>query len=116
MGDITLRDLLELRTGITNDVRHDVEAMEKRVCERIDDVKVAQANQGVRIDRHGQELGELRTALEERTKATALLDLTPRQKKLLWGGLLAVGGACLEGLRHIFGWVLPWIVKGAQHS
>lgn len=105
MSDITHADLIAMQTAITDTVRHEVGRAEKGINARIDEMKETQTE-------HGRRLG----ALEERTKTSGLLDLTPRQKKLLWTGAAAAGAAVLESLRHLFGWVLPWLAKAGQHS
>lgn len=115
MGDITLRDLHDVRTAITADVRHEVERMEKGVHARIDEMKATQATHGDRLDQQGRDLGALRAVVEERTKpGSSGLELTPRQKKVLWTAAVAVGGACVEGARHLAGWVMAAFSHGVQ--
>lgn len=114
MGDITLRDLHDMRTAITSDMRHEVARAETAINERIDDVKHTQEDHGRELGEHRREIGELRTVIRERTAPLGVL--TPRQKKALWAAAAAVGGACLEGLRHVAGWLLTWAsAHGVPH-
>jgi hypothetical protein len=109
MADITLGDLLDLRTAITDDMRHEVGRMETGLHLGLGEVKSTQAQHGLRLDRQGREISELRTTLEERTTSSGILDLTPKQKKLLWGGAVALSGACVESLWRVGGWIVAWV-------
>jgi hypothetical protein len=104
MPDITHADLIAMQGAITDTVRYEVSRAEAGIHERIAELKVTQLQHGKRLDR-----------IEERTKSTGVLDLTPSQKKVLWTAAAAVGAAVLEGLRHLLGVVVPWVASGARH-
>lgn len=97
MSDDT--QLANLLLTMQSSIRTDIRDSEGRVCARIDDVRAKQGEHDLRL-----------TALEERARSTALLDLTPRQKKLLVTAAGLVGAAVLEGLSHVFRWV-PSVVS-----
>lgn len=101
MSEITHADLIAVQTAITDTVRYEVTRAETGINTRIEDLKKTQETHSTRLQ-----------ALEERTKPSGLLDLTPRQKKLLWTAALGAGGACLEGLRRLFAWVPSLFVNG----
>lgn len=106
MGDITTADLLAVQRNITEANRADNTALRTQVSGdilavrgEIGELRGAQRSQQ-------QELIELRTVIQERT--APLGALTPSQKKVVWGAGVAVGGACLEGLRHVASWLMAW--------
>lgn len=110
MGDITTADLLTVQRNITEANRTDNIALRTEVTAQLGVVREEIGELRSEQRSQQQELVELRTVIQERTKPLGVL--TRQQKKLAWTAAVAVGGACLEGLRH----VASWAFAAAAHT
>lgn len=103
-GTITLRDLHDLRTAITDDMRHEVARAETGIYARMDEFKANQADLGRRL-----------TVLEHRPAAKhAPFAFSVKQKTALWSLAIAVAGALLDGVRHLAALAVALWAKGVH--
>ena len=113
--DITLRDLQEMRAGITGDMRHDLDRVETNINARIEELKDTQKTHAERIAEHQEAFASLKAAVETASgDRRGLLDLSRRQRKWLAGaaGTLVLGS--LEGLGHIAYGAFAWLLHALK--
>lgn len=113
MPDITHQDLLAVQQAITTSFEKNLDRVETGVHRRLDKVDEKLDAQTERGDRHEADIA----VLKERTKLTSrglLSALTPKQKAALWTGLAGASGLVLDGLRHLWAFIVAFAKTGVH--
>lgn len=107
MADITLRDLQDMRTGITTDLRYDLSRVEKSIGDRLDDMHADADRRLTELkttqDDHARQLGSLGLALAglQAKASKRWTDLPKWARRLIYGLVTLLAGGSVEGLRHL---------------